>query len=130
MEAAVDRVALDKFERIMHPAHIPLEVEAEAMLLGAPSDAGKRSRLFSYGNDSGIIFMNEIIGLTHKFDGFDILLAAPFIGHPFPIFFTVIEVEHRGDCIDAQAIYVEPFNPRKRTRDQEIADLMSPVIKD
>ena len=32
--AAVDRVFLEVFERVVHPAHVPLEVEAEAAVVG------------------------------------------------------------------------------------------------
>ena len=43
--AAVDRVLLEVRQRVVHPAHVPLEAEAEAADVGRPRDARPGGRL-------------------------------------------------------------------------------------
>ena len=45
VEAAVDRLLREVLERVVHPAHVPLEAEAEPAEIGRPRDAGPRRRL-------------------------------------------------------------------------------------
>ena len=52
------------------------------------------------------------------------------IGHPFAGGAAVIEIEHRGDRIDAQAVDAVPIEPEQRVGDQEVDGLGAAVIVD
>ena len=53
VEAAVDRVLGEVGERVVHPAHVPLEAEADAAEVGRPGDAGEGGRLLGDGHHAG-----------------------------------------------------------------------------
>ena len=50
MPAAIDRILRHVVERVVHPAHVPLEAEAEAALIGRPRNAGEGGRFLGDGD--------------------------------------------------------------------------------
>jgi hypothetical protein len=42
----------------------------------------------------------------------------------------VVEVEHRGDGVDAQPVHVELLDPVQRVGDEEVAHLVAAVVED
>ena len=49
---------------------------------------------------------------------------------PFAFFAGVVEVQHRGDGVDAQTVDVELLEPVQRVRDEEVAHLGVPEVED
>ena len=49
---AVDRLVLHVLQRVVHPAHVPLQAEAEAAQVGRPGHARPRGRLLGDGHDA------------------------------------------------------------------------------
>ena len=49
---AVDRVFVHVDEGVVHPAHVPLQAEAEAAEIGGPRDAREAGRLLGGGDDA------------------------------------------------------------------------------
>ena len=47
-----------------------------------------------------------------------------------PVLARVVEVEHRGHGVDADAVGVELLEPEQRVGDEEVADLVAPVVED
>ncbi|MCY1425885.1 hypothetical protein D9M71_416910 [compost metagenome] len=52
------------------------------------------------------------------------------VGQPLPRLARVVEIEHRGHGVDAQAIEVELRQPPMRRRQQEAAHLVAAVVED
>ena len=50
---AIDRVLRQVVERVVHPAHVPLEAKAEAALVGRPRNARPGGRFLGDGDDAG-----------------------------------------------------------------------------
>ena len=51
------------------------------------------------------------------------------VGHPLPALAGVVEVEHRGDGVDPQAVDVELLEPVQGVGDEEVADLVAAVVE-
>ena len=51
-------------------------------------------------------------------------------GHPLAGLAGVVEVEHRGDAVDAQPVDVELLQPVQGVGDQEVAHLRAPEVED
>ena len=58
------------------------------------------------------------------------LFAALGIGQPFARLSRIVEIEHRGDGIDAQPVDMEAVEPVERIGDQEIGHLAAAEIVD
>ena len=119
--AAVDGVAPDVVERVVHPAHVPLEPEAQAAEVGGPGDAGPGRRLLGDRHHAGVVPVDGGVHLLQERDRVEVLPAAVDVGQPLPLGAGVVEVEHRGDGVDAQAVDVELVDPVQRVGDEEVA---------
>ena len=67
--------------------------------------------------------------MLEKFNGFQIFIAAVFVGNPVSIFPAVIQIEHGGDGIHPQSVHVVFFHPVNGVGDEEIVYLIFTVIK-
>ena len=114
----------------MHPAHVPLEAEAEAALGGRLGDAGPRRRLLGDGDRAGHPLADGAVHLLEELHRLEVLAAAVHVGRPLAGLAGVVEVEHRGDGVDAQAVDVELLEPVERVGDQEVADLAAAEVED
>ena len=72
----------------------------------------------------GELGVRDVIELAQEIDGLQVLAPAVLVGNPFAFLARVIEVKHRGDGIDAQAVDVEAVAPEQRVGDEEIADFV------
>ena len=59
-----------------------------------------------------------------------IFASAEFVGNPFALLAGVIEVEHGGDRIHAQAVDVILVEPEHRARHQKAANFGASVVED
>ena len=74
--------------------------------------------------------VDDLVQVAQEGDGFDVLAAAEAVGHPLAGLSRVVEVEHRRDRVDAQAVEVELLDPEQRARDEEVGDLVAAVVED
>lgn len=79
----IDRIVLHVVEGVVHPAHIPLEVEAQAAIVRWQGDAGKVSGLFSHTDAAGVLLSQSSVGIAQELDGLQILVSAVAVGNPF-----------------------------------------------
>ena len=128
--AAVDRLARDVPERVVHPAQVPLEGESQPAGLGRARDAGPGGGLLGKHRDAGVRRVDDRVQLLQKLHGLEVLAPAVAVRHPFPRRARVVEVEHRGDAVDPQAVCVELLEPVERVRDEEVAHLVAAVVED
>ena len=52
------------------------------------------------------------------------------VGLPLALLAGVVEVEHRGDGVDPDAVDVELLQPVQRVGDEEVAHLLAPEVED
>ena len=70
------------------------------------------------------------VELLQEIDRFEILAAAVSIRRPLAVLARVVEIDHRGDRVHAQAVDVILLDPEQRIRDQEIAHFVAAVVED
>src|SRR5271166_5656707 len=119
MPAAMDGIELHISKRVMHEAHVPLEAEAEAAGTGRGRNAGPRRRLFGEGHGSRVDSIDEFVEALEKSRRVAVVVGSVGIWEPLPGLARIIEVEHRGDGVDAQSIDVIAIEPEEGVCDQE-----------
>ena len=70
------------------------------------------------------------VGLLEERDGVQVLAAAVLVGPPLAGLAGVVEVEHRGDGVDAQPVDVELLEPVRGVGDEEVAHLGAAEVED
>src|SRR5215475_6544678 len=70
-------------ERVVHPAHVPLEVEAEASISDRLRDPGPGRGFFSDSQNTGLVAVYVVIQFPDESDRIQVFLAAAFVGEPF-----------------------------------------------
>ncbi len=130
VEATMDRVVLEVAQRVVHPAHVPLEAEAEPADVGGPRDRRPGRRLLGGRDHSRLARMDELVHLLEERDRLQVLAAAVAVRHPLALLAGVVEVEHRGDRVDAQPVDVVLAQPEERVREQEVAHLAAAEVED
>ncbi len=86
MVAAVDRLALEVFKRVVHPAHVPLQAEAETTEVDRSRDARPGRRLLGDRLHVGVVGVHTDVQLLQEVDRLEIFVAAVSIGAPLPGF--------------------------------------------
>ena len=127
--AAVDGVAPDVVERVVHPAHVPLEAEAQAAEVRGPRDARPGRRLLGDRDDSREVPVDRRVHLLQERHRVEVLPAAVDVRQPLPLGAGVVQVEHRGDGVDAQPVDVELVEPVQRVGDEEVAHLLAAEVE-
>ena len=130
IECTVKRVHGHIGEHVVHPAHIPLEIEAQTADIGRLCDQRPRRRFLRDHQHIGMPREHGLIELPQKCDCFEILSAAVCVGTPFAVAAVIVEIEHRGDCIHAQSVDMKFIEPPACRGDQERDNLRSAVIED
>src|SRR2546423_5648404 len=74
--------------------------------------------------------MNDRVEFAYEVNGFEVLAPAVLVGNPAPFGAAVVEVEHGGDGVNAQSVNVALAEPEEGVGDEEISDLVAPVVED
>jgi hypothetical protein len=95
-----------------------LKPKPEAAEVGGPGDAGQAV------DSSAMVTRRDLavdgrVHLLQERHGLEVLPAAVHVGRP--VLAGVVEVEHRGDRVDPDAVDVELRAPVERVGDQEVA---------
>ena len=120
----------DVVERVVHPAHVPLEREAEPSAVGRPGDARPRRRLLRDHRDAGVRAVDDRVQLPQERRRLEVLPAAVAVRHPLAGLARVVEVEHRRDGVDPEAVGMELLEPVEGVREEEVAHLVARVVED
>ena len=111
---AVDRVERHVLEHIVHPAHVPLVVEAHAAHVDRLRDQRPSRRFLSDHQGLRMILEDALVELLEEVHGLEVARVAVLVRRPLAILAAVVEVEHVRDCVDAQAVDVELLEPEHR----------------
>ena len=115
---AVDRLALEILQRVVHEAHVPLEAEAQAAGMNRMRDLRPGGGFLGDGDDAGMAAVDFLVHRLQEADRIEVFVAAILVRHPFAMLARIVEVEHRGDGIDAQAVEMEFLGPVERIVDE------------
>ena len=125
-----ERVGAHVADHVVHPAHVPLEVEAQAPILGGLGDQRPCGGFLGDHELFGVAAQDGAVQLAQKGDGLQVLLAAVPVGLPLAVPAVVVEVEHAGHGVHPQAVDVVFLQPEQGRRDQKALDLGHAVVKD
>ena len=77
-----------------------------------------------------MLFVGLLIEAAEEVDGVEVLASAEFVGNPFAFLARVVEIEHGGDGVHAQAVDVVFVEPEHGARHEEAAHLGAAVVED
>ena len=117
-------------EEVVHPAHVPLKREAEAVLVQIAGHAGPRRGLLRDHDRAGREPADHRIHVLQEADRLEVMVSAVLVRDPLSVLLSVVQVEHGRDRVHAQAVGVESVQPVERVRDQEVLHFVPAVVKD
>ena len=126
---AEERVGLHVAEHVVHPAHVPLEVEAETAVGRRFCHQRPGSGFLRDHHLVRVTAEHRRVALLQEGDGLQVFLAAVDVLLPFAVAAVVVEVKHAGHSVDAQAVDVVLLNPEQRAGDQEALHLRHAVVE-
>ena len=128
--AAVHRVVRHVVENVVHPAHVPLVVKAQATHRRRATDRGPGGGFFGIGGGARTFLAEYLVHAAQEMYSLKIFAAAEDVGDPFAMLATVIAIEHRSDGVDAQTVDPIVLNPEQRIADEIVENLASPEVVD
>jgi len=110
--------------------------EAETARVGRLRNAGPGGGFLRDGDGARRRCIGDLVHLADEVDGAEILVAAVAVGNPLSGFARVVEIEHRRDRIDPQAVEVEALEPEAGIGDEkahhllalEVVDVGAPIL--
>jgi len=126
----VDGVLGEVIQRVVHPAHVPLEGEAQASGIDRAGDTGPGGGFLGDHGRAGVVLVDEDVEVAQEVDGVDVFLAAVAVGNPLPLLSRIVEVEHARHGVDPQAVHVEFLEPVEGVGQEIVPDLVAAVIED
>ena len=128
--AAVHRIVTNVIEHVVHPAHVPLEVEAQPAHRWRPADRRPGGRFLGVGGGAGAFRAEHFVHPAQEMHGFEIFTAPVDVGNPLAVLAAVVSVEHRGDGIHAQTVNAVLLDPVQRVADEVVEHLAPPEVVD
>jgi len=95
-----------------------------------PRDGRPGRRLLGGRDDARLACVHELVQLLEERHRVEVLASAERVRHPLAFLARVVEVEHRGDGVDANAVGVELAQPEERVREQEVLHLGAAEVED
>ena len=123
-------VQLEVVADVVHPAHVPLEVEAQAAVVHRIGHFGPGGGLLGDHQHVRVGPEDGGVQLLEELDGLQILLAAVDVGHPGPVLTAVVQVQHGGHRVHPQAVGVVLLQPEHGVGEEEGAHLVPAQVKD
>ena len=113
----------------MHPAHVPLEIKTQAAQVGRPRDHRPRGGLFGKGQESRVFQVDNLVEPLQEIHGLQVLAPAILVGNPLAFRAGVVEVQHAGHGIHAQAVDVIHIGQEHGVGEQEGPDFVAAVVE-
>ena len=127
---AEERIGFHVAEHVVHPAHVPLEIEAQAPVGRGLCDQRPGGGFLGDHHFMRIAAQDSRVQLLQEGDGLEIFLAAVDVLLPLAVLAVVVEVEHTGNSIDAQTVHMIAVHPEHGAGDQEALNFLHAVVKD
>ena len=124
------KIGLHVVQGVVHPAHVPLVVEAQAAVLRRIGHERPRGGLLGHHHHVGVVGLHGAVDLTDKRAGVQVLLGTVLVELLLArIVDAKVEVQHAGHAVHANAVHVEVLEPVQHVGDQEGADLAAGEVK-
>ena len=85
----------------MHPAHVPLEGESKAAVLGLSCDLGPCCGFLGNCQESGVCAVDHRVEVFEELDRVEVLVAAVLVCNPLSILLAVIQIQHGGNSVNS-----------------------------
>ena len=129
MPFAVKRMVAEIIECIMHPPHIPLKAKSKASVFYISGYLRPCRRLFRYHKCTRISSKYNCVQMLEEIYCLQVLITSILVRNPFSVFLSIIQVQHRSNCINAKSINMEMLHPEKCIGNQEVPYLILAKIK-
>ena len=117
---APGKIGLHVVQGVVHPAHVPLIVEAQAAVLRRIGHERPRGGLLGHHHHVGEMGLHGAVDLADKRAGVQVLLGTVLIELLLDgIIDAKVEVQHAGHAVHANAVHVEVLKPVQHVGDQE-----------
>ena len=123
------RVGAHVGQHVVHPAHVPLEVEAQAPIRRRARHHGPGRGFLGDHELVGVAAQNGLVELAQKGDGLQVFLAAVAVGLPLAVPAVVIQVQHGGHGVHPQTVDVVLLHPEQRAGHQKRFHLRHTVVE-
>ena len=124
------KIGLHVVQGVVHPAHVPLVVEAQAAVLRRVGHERPRGGLLSHHHHVGVVGLHSAVDLADKRAGVQVLLGTVLVELLLAgIVNAKVEVQHAGHAVHANAVHVEVLEPVQHVGNQEGADLATGEVK-
>ena len=122
-------VQLHIVQEIVHPAHVPLKVKAEAVVL-RPGRHLRPGCGFLRDDDAPVAAAADHgVQVLEKFYRIEISVSAEAIRDPLSVSSAVIQIEHGGDRVHTEAVDMVLFIPVERISDQKVLHLVLGIVE-
>ena len=108
---------------VVHPAHVPLEVEAQTALVHRVGHLGPGGGLLGDHEHVRILGKDSSVQLLKEVHRLQIFVAAVDVGHPLAVPASVIQIEHGGHGVHTQTVGMVHLQPEHGRGEQEGAYL-------
>ena len=122
-------VELQIVERVVHKAHVPLEAEAETAVVGRLRHAGVGGGFLRDRHAAGPRREHSRVELLQKGDRAEVDVAAVAVRRPFAVAPGVVEIQHRGHRVHADAVDVIAVEKRHGRRDEKALHLRHCIVE-
>src|SRR5208337_3082571 len=123
MVAAVEGIFAEVIQSVVHPAHVPLEIESKATILARSCHFRPCGSFFRKSQDVRKLLVYQGVESFKKLYGLNVLAPAEFIGQPLAGSTGIVQVQHGRDGVHAQAVNVILVEPKQCVGEQKGADL-------
>ena len=117
-------------KEVVHPAHVPLQVEAQAVLLHRCGDMRPCRRLLRDQQCAGKMLSELTVQMLQEFHGLQILIAAVDVPGCILSLPSVVQIQHGRHRIHADTVCMIDICPEEGVCNQEVADLVAGIIED
>jgi len=124
------RIAFHVAQGVVHPAHVPLQTEAQTARVGGPRNLRPGGGFLGNGLHIRVLAINRFLEAAQRIHGFQVFASAILVGNPFARFARVVQAKHGSHAIDAQPVHVILLQPKEGAAQQETADFVAAVIEE
>ena len=124
-----ERVSLHVAEHIVHPAHVPLEVEAKAAVRSRLCDHGPCSGFFRDHVLVGVTAQHGVVQLAQESNSLQIFLAAVLVRLPLALLAVIVQIQHGCHRVHAQTVDMVLLQPIQCAGDQEALHLAAAEVE-
>ena len=123
-------IQLQIVAHVVHPAHVPLQIEAQSPHVRRAGHQGPGGGLLGDHQHAWVRLEGHGVQLPQKLDGLQVLVSTVLIGGPGSALAVVVQVQHGGHRVHPQAVDVVLFQPEAGGGEEKALHLGPAVVED